>query len=77
MLIHISEKNNLKEVDSLLCEDYMDDGTVIKLKLTINRNTRSALFDFTGTGYEVLSNINCPIAVSYSAIIYCLRSLVD
>lgn len=39
-------------MDSLFCEDYMDDGTVIKLKLTINRETRSAIFDFTGNNYK-------------------------
>lgn len=55
----------------------MDDGTKIMLKLTIDRVKREALFDFTGTGYEVLSNINCPKSVSMSAIIYCLRCLVN
>lgn len=33
--------------------DYMDDGTPIKLKVTINRENGSAVFDFTGTGPEV------------------------
>lgn len=33
--------------------DYMDDGTPIKLKITIDANTGSADFDFTGTGPEV------------------------
>jgi len=27
----------------------MDDGTKLKLSLTIDRNKRSAIFDFTGT----------------------------
>lgn len=54
----------------------MDDGSKIQLTLTIDRKKRSALFDFTGTDYEVMSNINCPKAVTMSAIIYCLRCLV-
>lgn len=33
--------------------DYMDDGTPIKLKVTINEEDGSAVFDFTGTGPEV------------------------
>jgi 5-oxoprolinase (ATP-hydrolysing) len=33
--------------------DYMDDGTPIKLKVTIDPSTGSAIFDFTGTGPEV------------------------
>lgn len=56
----LSQENNMKEVDYVVEKDYMDDGSVIQLKLTIDRVKRSALFDFTGTGYEVLSNINCP-----------------
>lgn len=34
------------------------------------------MFDFTGTSPEVYSNTNAPPAVTYSAIIYCLRCLV-
>lgn len=33
--------------------DYMDDGTAIKLLITINKDTGSVVFDFTGTGREV------------------------
>ena len=33
--------------------DYMDDGSPIKLKITIDESTGSADFDFTGTGPEV------------------------
>lgn len=55
--------------------DYMDDGTPIKLSINI-REDGSATFDFTGTGPQVLGNTNAPIAITHSAIIYCLRSLV-
>ena len=33
--------------------DYMDDGSPIKLKITIDEKSGSADFDFTGTGPEV------------------------
>lgn len=33
--------------------DYMDDGSPIKLKITIDESTGTADFDFTGTGPEV------------------------
>jgi len=56
--------------------DYMDDGTPIELNITIDPDTGSALFDFTGTGPQVLGNHNAPPAVTYSAAIYSLRSLV-
>lgn len=67
----------MKEIDSVKEIEYMDDGSPIELTLTIDRNLRKATFDFTGTGYEVLSNINCPKSVVKSAIIYCLRCMVD
>ncbi len=56
--------------------DYMDDGTPIQLTIEIDENTGSATFDFTGTGPQVLGNFNAPPSVTYSAVIYSLRSLV-
>ncbi|KAL7564022.1 hypothetical protein ACA910_006934 [Epithemia clementina (nom. ined.)] len=56
--------------------DYMDDGSPIELTITIDPDTGSATFDFTGTGPQVLSNHNAPPAVTYSAVIYALRCLV-
>jgi 5-oxoprolinase (ATP-hydrolysing) len=56
--------------------DHMDDGSPIKLSIEIDPETGSAIFDFTGTGPQVLANHNAPPAVTYSAVIYSLRSLV-
>jgi 5-oxoprolinase (ATP-hydrolysing) len=56
--------------------DYMDDGSPIELTITIDPETGSATFDFTGTGPQVLGNHNAPPAVTYSAVIYSLRSMV-
>ncbi|KAH7395849.1 5-oxoprolinase [Cadophora sp. MPI-SDFR-AT-0126] len=61
---------------ALQAVDYMDDGTPISLKITIDENTGSAIFDFTGTGPQVYGNTNAPIAITHSAIIYCLRALI-
>lgn len=55
--------------------DYMDDGTPIKLKITIAEDG-SAVFDFDGTGPEVNGNINAPEAITHSAIIYSLRCMI-
>ena len=57
--------------------DYMDDGSMIKLALSINRNEGSAVFDFTGTDPEMYGNCNAPRAITSSAIIYTLRCLVN
>ncbi|KAL5614169.1 hypothetical protein BROUX41_000007 [Berkeleyomyces rouxiae] len=60
----------------LTAMDYMDDGTPICLTITIDGKTGSAVFDFEGTGVEVYGNTNAPVAITHSAIIYCLRALV-
>ncbi|KAI1489123.1 hydantoinase [Biscogniauxia mediterranea] len=57
--------------------DYMDDGTPLALKVTINGEDGSAKFDFTGTGPEAFNNLNTPSAVMFSGIIYCLRCMVS
>eukprot|EP00924_Labyrinthula_sp_SR-Ha-C_P003737 augustus_masked-scaffold_3-processed-gene-3.72-mRNA-1 protein AED:0.12 eAED:0.12 QI:0/0/0/1/1/1/4/0/1258 len=56
-------------------EDYMDDGTKIKLEVSIE-GSGEAVFDFTGTGPQVNGNTNAPPAVTYSAIIYALRCML-
>ena len=67
---------NVLDSDFLSFTDGMDDGTVIKLKITIDENTGDSVFDFTGTTYQVYSSINAPKAITMAAIIYCLRCLV-
>ncbi|XP_030631062.1 5-oxoprolinase [Chanos chanos] len=57
-------------------EDHMDDGTPIRLRVQINEEEGSAVFDFTGTGTEVWGNCNAPRAITLSALIYCLRCMV-
>ncbi|KAG6531015.1 5-oxoprolinase-like [Zingiber officinale] len=58
-------------------EDYMDDGSIIHLKLSIDAKNGEATFDFEGTSSEVYGNWNAPQAVTAAAVIYCLRCLVD
>lgn len=48
--------------------DYLDDGTPLSLKVTIDGESGDATFDFTGTGPEHFGNLNCPPAVMYSGI---------
>lgn len=79
----LAVRNLLKKVAKdqhthvLRAKDYMDDGSPIQLTVTIDSEKGSAIFDFEGTGPEVLGNWNCPKSVVYSAIIYCLRSMVN
>lgn len=74
LLKSVSEKFEGKDLSAV---DYMDDGSPIKLKITIDPKKGEAVFDFDGTGSEVYANINAPEAITYSAIIYCLRCLIS
>jgi 5-oxoprolinase (ATP-hydrolysing) len=56
--------------------DCLDNGTRIKITIRI-REDGSADFDFSGTGPQVLGNNNAPKSICLSAIIYCLRCLVN
>ncbi|KAJ2471488.1 hypothetical protein IWW56_006323, partial [Coemansia sp. RSA 2131] len=56
--------------------DFMDDGSKISLHVDIGEDG-SALFDFTGTSPEIYGNTNAPPSVTHSAIIYCLRCMVQ
>lgn len=70
----ISERNG-KVLEGV---DYMDDGSKICLKVVQDPKDESkVIFDFTGTSQQAYNNINAPEAITYSAIIYCLRCLVD
>jgi 5-oxoprolinase (ATP-hydrolysing) len=61
---------------TLFARDYMDDGSCVQLTVRISATGGNAEFDFTGTGVEVLGNWNAPRAVTLSAVVYCLRSMV-
>ena len=74
LLKGVSKRFEGKELEAM---DFMDDGSPICLKITIDADKGEAIFDFEGTGPEVYGNINAPEAVTYSAIIYCLRCLID
>jgi 5-oxoprolinase (ATP-hydrolysing) len=57
--------------------DYrMDDGTPLRVKITIDRAEKSATIDFTGTGAAKQDNFNAPRAVTTAAVLYSFRCLV-
>ncbi|THH18345.1 hypothetical protein EUX98_g8976 [Antrodiella citrinella] len=78
-----SVRNLLKDVakragsNVLEAIDYLDDGSPIQLRVEINEAEGSAEFDFKGTGCEVRGNLNAPISVVHSAVIYCMRAMLD
>ncbi len=55
----------------------MDDGSVIRVAVAIDRAARVARIDFTGTSEQAPSNFNAPAAVCKAAVLYVFRTLVD
>ncbi|RSL84839.1 hypothetical protein CEP52_016327 [Fusarium oligoseptatum] len=54
---------------------YMDNSSRINLQVQI-REDGSATFDFTGTTPELHGNMNAPRALTYSGVIFCLRTMI-
>ena len=55
----------------------MDDGSVIRVRITFDRARREATVDFTGTSAQRPNNFNAPSAVARSAVLYVFRCLVE
>jgi 5-oxoprolinase (ATP-hydrolysing) len=55
----------------------MDDGSVIKVRVSIDKARRGARVDFTGTSAQRPNNFNAPSAVCRAAVLYVFRTLVD
>ncbi|GET41464.1 hydantoinase B/oxoprolinase family protein [Microseira wollei] len=55
----------------------LDNRSKIKVTISINKNTRSAKIDFSGTSPQVQSNFNAPAAVCKAAVLYVFRTLVN
>ncbi|MEU6261358.1 hydantoinase B/oxoprolinase family protein [Streptomyces sp. NPDC047043] len=53
-----------------------DSGAVIRVRVRVDRENRSATVDFTGTSPELASNFNAPFAVVNAAVLYVFRTLV-
>ena len=55
----------------------MDEGSVIKVRISVDRDKRTALMDFTGTSMQNPTNYNAPTAVCKAALLYVFRTLVN
>jgi 5-oxoprolinase (ATP-hydrolysing) len=54
-----------------------DNGAVVKVAVTVDRDSRSATVDFTGTSAQLPSNFNAPYSICRAATLYVFRTLVD
>ena len=55
----------------------MDQGTVIKVKIAVDKKKREATVDFTGTSPQQPTNFNAPEPVTRAAVLYVFRVMVD
>ncbi len=54
----------------------MDSGAKISVHITVDRATRSATIDFTGSSPQLASNFNAPSSVATASVLYVFRTLV-
>ncbi len=54
----------------------MDNGKPLQVAISVDRASRSAVVDFTGTGKQDEANFNSPPAVTRAAVLYVFRCLV-
>ncbi len=55
----------------------MDQGAVIRVKITVDKEKREATVDFTGTSPQQPTNFNAPEPVTRAAVLYVFRVMVD
>jgi len=55
----------------------LDDGSVVKVAITVDQTARTARVDFTGTSDQVPTNFNAPASICRAAALYVFRTLVD
>ena len=54
----------------------MDDGSLLRVAVTVDQASRSATVDFTGTAAQSRGNFNAPPAVTRAVVLYVFRCLV-
>jgi 5-oxoprolinase (ATP-hydrolysing) len=54
-----------------------DGGAEIRVAISVDREKRTALIDFTGTSAQQPNNLNAPRSVTKAAVLYVFRCLVD
>ena len=55
----------------------MDDGALLKVRLSIDQASGSATVDFSGTSEQRPTNFNAPLSVCKAAVLYVFRTLLD
>jgi 5-oxoprolinase (ATP-hydrolysing) len=55
----------------------LDNGAQVCVKVSVDRESRSAVIDFTGTSAQQPNNFNAPYSICRAAALYVFRTMVD
>jgi 5-oxoprolinase (ATP-hydrolysing) len=55
----------------------MDNGQAIAVSIQVDHQAGAAVVDFTGTSAQQANNLNAPRAVTFAAVLYVFRTLID
>jgi 5-oxoprolinase (ATP-hydrolysing) len=58
-------------------EYELDNGAKVCVRVTVDRDARSAVVDFAGTSAQLPDNFNAPYSICRAATLYVFRTLVD
>jgi 5-oxoprolinase (ATP-hydrolysing) len=72
-----SVRRVLEKLSDCEIEYPTDQGAVIKVKITVDRDKREATVDFTGTSDQQPNNFNAPEPVARAAVLYVFRVLTE
>lgn len=72
-----SVRRLLDRLDDGEFEYEMDNGAVIRVAIRIDKQARSATFDFAGTSAQLDNNFNAPFSIVRAASLYVVRTLID
>ena len=79
--VQANAEESVRRVIGVLKDGYfekpLDNGAVIRVRITIGADRRSATIDFTGTSAQLANNFNAPSSVCMAAVLYVFRTLVD
>ncbi|WP_186399091.1 hydantoinase B/oxoprolinase family protein [Stappia sp. P2PMeth1] len=75
-----AEESVRRVIEALTDSEYeypTDQGSVIRVRITVDKAKREATVDFTGTSEVKPNNFNAPEPVTRAAVLYCFRVMVE
>jgi len=75
-----AEESVRRVIDRLIdseASSVSDQGAVIKVRISVDKQKREATVDFTGTSPQQPNNFNAPEPVTRAAVLYVFRVMVD